>query len=143
MAGPIDGLYTFDAEAGAKLAGASPAPGRYIPASPAAVLDDHPAAGDWQIWLFNHAASAGDLRVKVGSYYSECQARAQVTLWRVKKGRDAQVKAFDTNRRGKRTLNAPRKPGRHYLTVEHVYVPGVVECPEAKSKRIKVLPRRR
>lgn len=85
-----------------------------------------------------HLRKKRDLAVRVRSYYPECQARAQVTLWRVRKGDDKQVKRFTTNRLGKKTPRAPRRPGRYYVTVEASYAAGVAECPEATSKRVRV-----
>ena len=61
--GPINGRYSFDDEAGGtKLVGSTPASGTYLPASPAANLEQYPANGDWGLWVLNQAPYAATLR---------------------------------------------------------------------------------
>ena len=58
-AGALTGTYTFDDEAGTrKVSGAANAPGRYLPATPASGLEDHPAAGTWSLWVLNYSSTA-------------------------------------------------------------------------------------
>ncbi|QBX57439.1 hypothetical protein EXE58_04000 [Nocardioides seonyuensis] len=85
-----------------------------------------------------HLLKTSDLVVRVRSYYPECQARAQVVLWRVKKGEDKVVTRLTTSSRGKKALDAPRRPGRYYLTAEPAYAAAVAECPPATSKSVRI-----
>ncbi|QBX54709.1 hypothetical protein EXE58_04005 [Nocardioides seonyuensis] len=85
-----------------------------------------------------HLRKKHGLSIRVRSYYPECQARAQVVLWRVKKGEDKVVKRLTTSSRGKKALDAPRRPGRYYLTAEPAYAPAVAECPAATSRSVRI-----
>lgn len=85
-----------------------------------------------------HLRKKRDLVVRVRSYYPECQARAQVVLWREKKGEDKVVKRLTTSSRGKKALDAPRRPGRYYLTAEPAYAAAVAECPPTTSRSVRI-----
>ncbi len=61
--GAFNGVYTFDEEVGAAtISGANPAPGTYLPITPEAALEGHPAAGRWSLWINNYNASPGTIR---------------------------------------------------------------------------------
>ena len=84
-----------------------------------------------------HQNAKKRLKLSVASYYTECQ-RAEVVVWRARKGPDKKVATGTTSRRGLLTLEAPRRPGRHYATVEGSYAIGVAECGAARSKSVRI-----
>jgi hypothetical protein len=229
--GTMRGLYTFDDEAAtAKVAGATPLPGTYLPATPAKALEDHPAAGTWSLWILNYSTAAsgtlgsftvtltyatcdsdgdgveekvdnctvvanpdqadidadafgdscdldvdGDdrpdasdgcprsaaatasgcptvgrtaalrptkaarsLRLVVRSDADGCRSGATVTLFRVKRGKDAKVVGATTDANGRHKFKAPRRAGRYYVRVPASYAAGEAECSAARSGRQRV-----
>ncbi|QIK77317.1 hypothetical protein G7071_08175 [Nocardioides piscis] len=73
--GTLDGAYTFDDEAGAKISGANPVPGRFRPATPAAGLEGSTGTGKWSLWLLNDSTSGGILRsFTVTLTYATCDS---------------------------------------------------------------------
>lgn len=85
-----------------------------------------------------HQKQKRKLRVTVASYYTECQGRAKVVVWRARKGRDQVVARKVTDTRGRLVLKAPRRPGRHHATVAESYAIGVAECEAARSKSVRI-----
>lgn len=85
-----------------------------------------------------HQKKKRKLRVTVASYFTECQSRADVVVWRARKGPDKVVARKATDTRGRLVLKAPRRPGRHYATVEELYAIGVAECGAARSRSVRI-----
>ncbi len=72
--GVLNGSFRFDDEAGtSKIGGVNPAPGTYLPATPASGLEDHAANGYWSLWVLNYSPTAATLRsFSVTLTYATC-----------------------------------------------------------------------
>lgn len=80
------------------------------------------------------------LEVRILSPETTCAARARVSLWRVRPGRDVKVEGANTSSTGRQRFRATRR-ATYYVTVSPSYSSGRAECLGATSRKVRV-PRR-
>lgn len=85
-----------------------------------------------------YSAKAKRLTITVRSDVAGCRDRAEATLLRVTKGKDAKVLVATTGAGGRTRVKAPKRSGRYYVTVARSYAAGEAECDSARSGRQRV-----
>lgn len=88
--------------------------------------------------LLRHVKAKDRLKVIVRSESLGCQARAQVTLFRSRPGKDIKLVVATTTSAGRKAWQAPARSGRYYVKVAASVAVGQAECGRARSSRTRV-----
>jgi hypothetical protein len=80
----------------------------------------------------------GKFKGALTSSSQQCSAAQGVTVWKVRKGPDLKVGARTTASDGRFKIKRAKKPGRYYATSPRSVVPGIAECPAARSTTFRV-----